>query len=146
LSFPARRRDRPSEAPPPVNSLGATSGTQSIGTGETKTLITINTPGQNLHLHCWSDTSQMRFQIICDGLNLLIGTGSYFSAVDLYLDGYVASTPGVSLLKYNATDGYDNIFIITLPFAWRQKLEVKASNPTASTRTAVASINYLRFL
>jgi len=145
LSFPARRRDRPSEAPPPIRASGSTSGIQTINPNETKTVLTVNEPGQNLLLHCWTDTCQMRFQIICDGSNLRL-PGSLFCTLDLYTDGYVASTPGLSLLKYNATDGYDNVFIITFPFAWKQKLEIKATNPTTSARAAYASINYMRFL
>jgi len=130
----------------PVGATGATSGLVSVEPNSSATLLTIDEPGCNLHLQCFTNNFSMRFYIECDGVKLRSGSGDYFSPADLHAWGYTASTPGVSLLLYNATEGNDNVFTVTLPFKWKRKLVISVYNPSSTSRNATVSLNYNKML
>jgi hypothetical protein len=128
----------------PVSSVGSTSGYVQVPATGTATLINIQTPGENLVLECWSDLSTLAFRIDCDGIMLQFKGDVYFNAYGMYGNGYTASTPFISLLKYNATAGQPNVFLITFPFKWKRQLVISAVNPDSAARNALATINYVK--
>jgi hypothetical protein len=78
--------------------------------------------------------------VVC---NVVAGTGSHSTSIRFYCDGnlafdwtpymmdtfgFIASTPGISLLKYAANG--DCYFVVTNKFNFRRLFEVKAYNPS----------------
>jgi hypothetical protein len=126
----------------PVSSVGSASGSVIISAGASVNLISLSRPGRNLHAHFWSSTKLMQFHIICDGIYLQSKWDDHFMPQNLSVEGYTASTPGVSLLKESETEGADNEFTISFPFEWKQTLVIAATNSSSAARNAAVSLNY----
>jgi len=107
----------------PALSSYVDSGITIIEPGATVTLATIEGSGHSLWILCWSTFEYMTFEIFVDGV-----LQCYFAPYDLHAHfcntGYGI---GISLTMWD-TAGPNYAFMVTVPFPFKRKIEVKAYN------------------
>jgi len=119
----------------PSASTYVDSGIKTVGAGVTATLATVNGAGNSMWILCWSSNEYMTFEVYVDGELQL-----YFAPYDLHSHFCdVGNGVGVSLTMWDTTNG-NYAFMVTIPFPFRRKIEVKAYNDTSSSYSARAYI------
>jgi hypothetical protein len=112
----------------PTVSSQLKSGNISISAGVETTVVSVKGAGFCDMIMCAviaaTSAEETDFRVYCDG-NLAFA----YKPSELNTNGFTASTPGVSLLKY-AANGYC-CFVITKRFSFRRLLELKAYNGLA---------------
>jgi len=130
--------------PVPSSSTGVTSGEVNLIGGERKTIIEIKGAGKNLVTTLFANDLLVSFRIIVDGVKLIWWNWDEFNA-NIFYAYYlpVGGTEGFALTKYDTTNAR-YAFLITHPIEWQKSLKIEAYNPPQPTKTAYASVNYLK--
>jgi hypothetical protein len=90
------------------------------------TIVSVSGAGEMISCLAILGHESALYRVYCDGV-----MAWSFSPGSMYADGWTASTPGLSLLKYSA--GATNNYVWDIrPFQFRRLLEIRVRNPTAS--------------
>lgn len=111
--------------------------------GETRTVVKIDEPGENLFILLFSVYYQMRWRILVDNKLLAYGRFNYIqpSFLNVYQDD---AGEGIILSQYDT--GADNYgVIITLPLKWETSFIITAENIDVGNQTTQVSVIYDMF-